>query len=63
MPTLTETLHEQCRALISQRGMFTEDLLAALRLIAGRSDGTLSELLAAYGGLQYLLLNGLPPGP
>lgn len=60
MPTLTETLHEQCRTLITQRGMFTEDLLAALRLIAGRSDGMLSELLAQYGGLQYLLLNGLP---
>lgn len=60
MATLTERLHEQCRTLITQRGMFMEDLLAALRLLAGRTDGMVSELIEQYGGLNNLLLNGLP---
>lgn len=63
MPTLTEALHAQCRALIApQEGMFTEDLLAALRLLSGTTDNQLSELLSQYGGLQNLLINGLPGG-
>ena len=63
MPTLTEALHAQCRALITpQEGMFTEDLLAALRVLSGTTDNQLSELLSQYGGLQNLLINGLPGG-
>lgn len=60
MPTLTETLQAECRALITQRGMFNEDLLATLQLFTGRLDANIGELLAAYGGLQNLLINGLP---
>lgn len=61
MPTRTETLQAQCRALVpGQAGTFSEDLVAALRALSGRPDGMLSELLAAYNGLEKLLQDGLP---
>jgi len=60
MPSLLETLQESARSIAGTAGCVGEDLVAALRILQGRGDGHLSELLAGVGGFQAALSGEFP---